>query len=174
MRLPIGTDLYQYDGLLLGMSLIAITSMLVGNLLALKQDNYILLLAYSSIAHLAYLLITLVVYRHLQQPAAAVESANLYVCLCTHFPSSLCAVNHTLFNQGRKSSRSRYPLNRSYKPISLFILALTTAGAFANRRGAIAGLYSFDGCFYWKVLPIHGWLRSRTLVSISGFSGRQH
>ena len=103
MRLPIGTNLYQYDGLLLGMSLIAITSMLVGNLLALKQDNDILLLAYSSIAHLAYLLITLVVYRHLQQPAAAVESANLYGCLCTHFPSSLCSVNHTSLTKAEKA-----------------------------------------------------------------------
>ena len=53
--------------------------MLVGNLLALKQNSLKRLLAYSSIAHLGYLLITLVVYGHLQQPHIAVEATNFYL-----------------------------------------------------------------------------------------------
>lgn len=40
-------------------SALAIASMLVGNLLALKQDNIKRILAYSSIAHMGYLLLTL-------------------------------------------------------------------------------------------------------------------
>ncbi len=45
--------------LLLIMSAVAIASMFVGNLLALKQNNVKRILAYSSISHLGYLLVTL-------------------------------------------------------------------------------------------------------------------
>jgi NADH-quinone oxidoreductase subunit N len=50
---------YQYTSLITVISVIAILSMFTGNLLALKQTNFKRLLAYSSIAHLGYLLITL-------------------------------------------------------------------------------------------------------------------
>ena len=79
VRLFVDARLYQYESLLLGISLLAIASMLVGNLLALKQNSLKRLLAYSSIAHLGYLLITLVVYGHLQQPHIAVEATNFYL-----------------------------------------------------------------------------------------------
>lgn len=50
---------YQYTTLVIIISIIAILSMFTGNLLALKQTNFKRMLAYSSIAHLGYLLITL-------------------------------------------------------------------------------------------------------------------
>lgn len=50
---------YQNNTLIVTISVIAILSMFTGNLLALKQTNFKRLLAYSSIAHLGYLLITL-------------------------------------------------------------------------------------------------------------------
>ena len=89
VRLFIDAQLYQYQGLLIGISLLAITSMIVGNLLALKQNNLKRLLAYSSIAHLGYLLITLVVFGRLQQPAIAVEATNFY--LTAYVVTSLAA-----------------------------------------------------------------------------------
>jgi NADH-quinone oxidoreductase subunit N len=51
---------YAYDSVVLVFSLIAIASMFVGNLLALLQTNVKRILAYSSIAHLGYLLVAFV------------------------------------------------------------------------------------------------------------------
>jgi NADH-quinone oxidoreductase subunit N len=59
-------------------SLLAILSILVGNTLALKQDNLKRLLAYSSIAHMGYLLIVLLVSTQ-QNMAFAWQSAQFYL-----------------------------------------------------------------------------------------------
>ncbi len=53
--LPLSGD--QSSTLFLAVSAVAIASMLAGNLLALRQDNVKRMLAYSSIAHLGYLLV---------------------------------------------------------------------------------------------------------------------
>lgn len=53
--LPVSGD--QSSTLFLTFSAVAIASMLAGNLLALRQDNVKRILAYSSIAHLGYLLV---------------------------------------------------------------------------------------------------------------------
>ena len=50
---------FQNNVFIIVISAIAILSMFIGNLLALKQTNFKRLLAYSSIAHMGYLLITL-------------------------------------------------------------------------------------------------------------------
>ena len=59
-RLFIEANVSQYPGLMAALSVVAIASMLVGNLLALLQDNIKRLLSYSSIAHFGYLLIVLI------------------------------------------------------------------------------------------------------------------
>lgn len=51
--------LYRSSSLAMTITVLAIASMLVGNLLALLQDNVKRLLAYSSIAHIGYLLVAL-------------------------------------------------------------------------------------------------------------------
>ncbi|HEY0740976.1 MAG TPA: NADH-quinone oxidoreductase subunit N [Chryseosolibacter sp.] len=48
---------YQYDALVLIFTAIAIASMFIGNFLALKQRNVKRILAYSSIAHIGYILV---------------------------------------------------------------------------------------------------------------------
>lgn len=48
---------FRYDAIVRGVSIIAIASMLGGNLLALKQNNIKRLLAYSSISHSGYILV---------------------------------------------------------------------------------------------------------------------
>jgi NADH-quinone oxidoreductase subunit N len=50
-------DVHAYNSLILVFTVIAIASMFVGNLLALLQNNVKRMLAYSSIAHLGYLLV---------------------------------------------------------------------------------------------------------------------
>ena len=89
MRLFISANLFEQQTLMLGLSLVAIASMLVGNLLALQQSNLKRLLAYSSIAHLGYLLVTLIVYGSLQQPQLALEAAGFY--LAAYVITSLAA-----------------------------------------------------------------------------------
>jgi NADH-quinone oxidoreductase subunit N len=49
--------IHAYGSLFLVFMLIAIASMFLGNLLALMQNNVKRILAYSSIAHLGYLLV---------------------------------------------------------------------------------------------------------------------
>jgi NADH-quinone oxidoreductase subunit N len=53
--LPVSTD--QGSTVFLALTAVAIASMVAGNLLALRQDNVKRILAYSSIAHLGYLLV---------------------------------------------------------------------------------------------------------------------
>ena len=64
----------QTQALVLVFSLIAAASMIVGNLLALLQVNVKRLLAYSSIAHLGYMLVALVA-----SDALAVEALTFYL-----------------------------------------------------------------------------------------------
>jgi NADH-quinone oxidoreductase subunit N len=59
-RMYLDGQLYQYPSLINALVVIAIASMLIGNLLALRQNNIKRLLAYSSIAHLGYLLVVLI------------------------------------------------------------------------------------------------------------------
>ncbi len=59
IRLFFVTRLYEYPAIIAIISVIAVLSMFTGNLLALRQSNFKRMLAYSSIAHLGYLLIIL-------------------------------------------------------------------------------------------------------------------
>lgn len=59
-RLYMDAQLYQYPPLITALSIVAIASMLIGNLLALRQEDIKRLLAYSSIAHFGYLLVVLI------------------------------------------------------------------------------------------------------------------
>jgi NADH-quinone oxidoreductase subunit N len=60
LRYFVRAGAYPYDSLLLVVGLMAAASMVVGNLLALLQQNVKRILAYSSIAHLGYLLVAFV------------------------------------------------------------------------------------------------------------------
>jgi len=57
LRFFIMTGAFQHQLIWLALALFAIASMLVGNLLALMQNNVKRLLAYSSIAHMGYLMV---------------------------------------------------------------------------------------------------------------------
>jgi NADH-quinone oxidoreductase subunit N len=64
-------DAHAYPSLFLVFTIMAIASMFVGNLLALLQDNVKRILAYSSIAHLGYLLVAFLASGPLAGVAAA-------------------------------------------------------------------------------------------------------
>lgn len=78
------TGTRSYTGIFLIFTIIAIASMLAGNLLALFQDNVKRILAYSSIAHLGYLLVAF-----LAGGTAGVSAVTFY--LAAYFITTLGA-----------------------------------------------------------------------------------
>ncbi len=83
LRWWMAASLYELPGLLTVIAIVAGASMLVGNLLALLQDNVKRVLAYSSIAHMGYLLIVLVACGMVPQPTLAMEAAAYYLVAYT-------------------------------------------------------------------------------------------
>jgi len=79
LRWFLDAGLFQYSDLLAGISMLSIASILVGNLLALRQTNVKRILAYSSIAHMGYLLLVLVAAGATPEPDLAVEAGTFYV-----------------------------------------------------------------------------------------------
>ena len=65
---------YQYDSLILIFTVIAIASMFIGNFLALRQNNVKRILAYSSIAHMGYILVAFLAGKEL-----GVEAVSFYL-----------------------------------------------------------------------------------------------
>jgi NADH-quinone oxidoreductase subunit N len=71
-RIYMDAELHQYESLILALSVLAVFSMLIGNLLALLQEDIKRLLAYSSIAHFGYLLIILIAFTGSEMASEAV------------------------------------------------------------------------------------------------------
>ena len=78
IRYVLEADVLDALGLFYAVGAVAILSMVVGNLLALMQKNLKRLLAYSSIAHLGYLLIAVLVVNS-ARPEFVLETILLYV-----------------------------------------------------------------------------------------------
>jgi NADH-quinone oxidoreductase subunit N len=88
LRIFLDTGGYAYTSLMTGLSIVAVLSILGGNLLALLQNNVKRLLAYSSIAHMGYLLIAFIAGQYIA-PALLFESASFY--LAAYFITTLGA-----------------------------------------------------------------------------------
>jgi NADH-quinone oxidoreductase subunit N len=79
MRLAVTGDALTGDIVAPVLVAFAVLSMIVGNLLALRQDNLKRILAYSSIAHMGYLLIALLGVAYLADVPFAAETALVYL-----------------------------------------------------------------------------------------------
>ncbi|WP_394752202.1 NADH-quinone oxidoreductase subunit N [Crenothrix sp.] len=88
LRFFISTDSHLYTPLFTVFSVIAVFSILGGNLLALLQTNVKRLLAYSSIAHMGYLMVAFIAGAN-RLPALAVEAFTYY--LVAYFITTLGA-----------------------------------------------------------------------------------
>ncbi len=87
---------YQYGALVDVLSVLAILSIVIGNVMALRQENLKRLLAYSSIAHFGYLLVALIASGPL-----AIEAVGVY--LLTYVVTTLAAFGVvTLMSSPRK------------------------------------------------------------------------
>jgi NADH-quinone oxidoreductase subunit N len=93
LRLFARVDLALYPSLFLVFGLIAVGSMLAGNLLALLQNNVKRILAYSSIAHLGYLLVAF-----LAGGRAAITATAFY--LVAYFATTMAAFGAVMVLSG--------------------------------------------------------------------------
>ncbi|VFP85647.1 NADH-quinone oxidoreductase subunit NuoN [Candidatus Erwinia haradaeae] len=76
MRLLIYTSIKNFECINFALSILAIASILFGNLMALRQKNIKRILGYSSIAHFGYLLITLIAVRYSD---LSLEASSVYL-----------------------------------------------------------------------------------------------
>jgi NADH-quinone oxidoreductase subunit N len=83
VRWFLASDLFRFSILIDCVALLAIFSMLAGNVLALLQTNIKRMLAYSSIAHMGYLMIILVVGSDLAHRPLAIEAGMYYLIAYT-------------------------------------------------------------------------------------------
>ncbi len=79
LRFAVEADMLRSGIVFTLMAVIAVLSMVVGNLLALMQESIKRLLAYSSIAHLGYLMIGLLALATLADQAMAVETCIMFL-----------------------------------------------------------------------------------------------
>ncbi|MDR0781184.1 MAG: NADH-quinone oxidoreductase subunit N [Pseudomonadales bacterium] len=101
LRLLLVARVFDYPQITAALSLLAAASMIFGNLLALQQSNLKRLLAYSSIAHLGYLLVVVIAAAAVPQ-LLSIESMSYY--MTAYFLMSLggFAVTSALSNAGRE------------------------------------------------------------------------
>jgi NADH-quinone oxidoreductase subunit N len=190
-------QLWQQTTLTEALSWLAIASMLVGNFLALKQDNLKRLLGYSSIAHMGYLLVTLVVFGTLGETDLALEASVWY--LIAYTASTLAAFSALTYWQSRQGSEGnchrdtlngmfwREPLTALVMTVSLLSLAGVplTAGFIGKfyviASGVEAGLWvplaalvlgSAVSIFYY-LRVIYALSISTEATSVSDTSGRR-
>jgi NADH-quinone oxidoreductase subunit N len=132
-------DMHASGALFAVFALIAIASMCIGNLLALLQNNVKRLLAYSSIAHLGYLLVAF-----LASGALAITAVTFY--LVAYFVTMLGAFGTVSALSGRDRDADRIA---DYQ--GLFWRRPWLAGIFTSTLLSLAGIpltAGFVGKFY--------------------------
>ena len=85
LRLFLSVDIYKHKAIYLVFVIIAVASMFTGNLLALMQENIKRILAYSSIAHLGYLLVAFLAGEAMGIAAVAFYLAAYFVTIIGAF-----------------------------------------------------------------------------------------
>lgn len=150
LRYFVEMDAYAYPSLKAALTVIAGLSILAGNLLALLQNNVKRLLAYSSIAHLGYLLVAL-----LAGGALAVEAVSYY--LTAYFITSLGAFGIvTLLSVSTERDADDLEDYRG-----LFWRSPWVAGSFSAMLLSLAGIpltVGFIGKFYVFAAGVEGTL----------------
>ncbi len=76
---------HSYPSVVMILTLISLASMIAGNLLALMQTNVKRILAYSSIAHMGYLLVALLAGRDLAVPASIFYLVSYFISIMGAF-----------------------------------------------------------------------------------------
>lgn len=165
LRVVLESQSYQLSGLLTTLSVLAALSMLVGNALALLQKNIKRLLAYSSIAHLGYVLVIVVASATVASDAAA-EALGYYMTAYVFTTLIGFGVVSALSNSGQEEDQLiRYQgllWQRPWLAVALIIAMLSLAG--------IPLTMGFLGKFYVIQAGVEGqlWFLLSCLVIGSG------
>jgi len=146
LRFFLEADLFRYRILVEVTGLLAIFSMLAGNLLALLQTNIKRMLAYSSIAHLGYLMIVFMVCINAANRQLAVEAAMYY--LTAYTATTIAAFGLLTLISAGESERENIELHhvsglfwRQPLMACLMLVALLSLAGIPLTAGFIAKFY---------------------------------
>jgi NADH-quinone oxidoreductase subunit N len=161
LRLSLKADIHNSDALVYLFEIVAIASMFAGNFLALLQSNVKRILAYSSIAHLGYLLTAF-----LASGDRAVAAATFY--LVAYFVTTLGAFGVIGLVSGPDGEADAVDDYRG-----LYWRRPWLAAAFTGTLFSLAGIpltAGFIGKFYVLTASVGSdlWLLSIVLVATSG------
>lgn len=149
LRLFIEANLFRFTALVDAIGLLAIVSMVVGNLLALLQTNIKRMLAYSSIAHIGYLLIVFVAGLNTGNRDLAVEAAVYY--LVAYTATTIAAFGLLTLISAQEVESEKVELQHIsglfwHRPLqaSLMLVALLSLAGIPLTAGFIGKFYLFS------------------------------
>ena len=159
------SDALSFDSIVIVLALIAVASMLAGNLLALLQDNLKRILAYSSIAHMGYLLLALIA-GHYVTGTIAVEAITFYLIAYVIMSLGAFGVASVI-----SSSEKEFDSIKEYR--GLFWRKPVLAATFIAMLLSLAGIpltVGFIGKFYIFLTGVESelWMLLGVLVLGSG------
>jgi len=160
VRWFLASDLFRFNILIDCIALLAIFSMLAGNLLALLQSNIKRMLAYSSIAHMGYLVIILVVGSNPDHRPLAIEAGMFY--LIAYTVTTLAAFGLLTLLSSESHHRENIQLHDMsgllwHQPLygCLMLVALLSLAGIPLTAGFIAKFYLFSSAvsdYRWILL----------------------
>jgi len=165
LRLIEISDALSFASVISVLSLIAVASILAGNLLALLQDNLKRILAYSSIAHMGYLLIAIIAgFR--AEGTVSVEAVSFYLLAYVIMSLGAFGVASVV-----SSSAREYDVIADYQ--GLFWRSPWLAAIFTGMLLSLAGIpltVGFIGKFYLFLAGVESglWLLLAALILGSG------
>ena len=146
LRLFLEADLFRYRRLVEVTGLLAIFSMLAGNLLALLQTNIKRMLAYSSIAHIGYLMIIFMVCLNSDNRSLATEAATFY--LIAYTATTIAAFGLLTLISAQQVERENVELHHVsglfwHQPLQagLMLVALLSLAGIPLTAGFVAKFY---------------------------------
>ena len=148
LRFALQTDMLDNGAIFFIVAAMATLSMVVGNLLALLQDSVKRILAYSSIAHLGYLMIGLLAVAALSDHAMAVETSLVFLAGYIAMTLTAFAVITELTPADRSSDVERVDEYNGLfwrRPVlaGVFTVALLSLAGIPLTAGFIAKFYLF-------------------------------
>lgn len=165
LRFVSASDALGFSSVAIVFSLIAVASILAGNLLALLQDNLKRILAYSSIAHMGYLLLA-VIASYSSEGSISIEAVTFYLLAYVIMSLGAFAVASVI-----SSSEKEFDAVSDYQ--GLFWRNPWLAASFMAMLLSLAGIpltIGFIGKFYIFLAGVESglWILLAALVVGSG------
>ena len=165
LRLFLDADLFRYRILVELTGLMAILSMLAGNLLALLQSNIKRMLAFSSIAHVGYLLVIFMVGLDAGSRTLATEAAAFY--LIAYTVTTIAAFGLLTLISARQAERENVELHHVnglfwHSPLlaALMLAALLSLAGIPLTAGFVGKFYIINAA-----VSGHNWILLGVLVT---------